>query len=215
MKLLPLIPLVLFCSSVLAQSPEPDSKAAGTVAKTSSPQKAAAWSVVGKWQCTHPAWTGTVTISADGTFSRYEGEANPVGRWSLGGLQDGVILVLAWNGWPTETVSMVGPDEFRGKVGPAVPYGEMVMRRIQPPAAPAVAPSTGPSVETRAWHQGEPPLRLIRKEDGFCALSLVTGHFQGGGEVVKVYVGDDGYWYLGGDSQQEGVAAECIVVRVR
>ena len=72
---------------------------------------------------------------------------------------------------------------------------------------------TAGRVETHTWRQGEPPVRLIRQEEGFCALSLVTGHFQGGGEVVRLYVGDDGYWYLGGQSGQEGVAAQCIVVR--
>ena len=78
------------------------------------------------------------------------------------------------------------------------------MRRIP---APAAAPAQAPAAfETRRWQQGDAPIRLIRKEEGFCALTLVTGSFQGGGEMVRVYVGDDGYWYLGGDSQQEGVA---------
>lgn len=70
----------------------------------------------------------------------------------------------------------------------------------------------GAKYEFRTWHQGNPPIRLIRKEDGYCALTLVTGHFQGGGEVAGVYIGDDGYWYLGGQSGQEGVAAQCIIV---
>ncbi len=211
MRFLSIIPLVLLCSSALAQSPESAKATFRNAAAIPPARKAAAWSVVGEWQCTHPAWTDTVKISADGTFSRTNNEVASAGRWSLGGLQDGVILVLAWNKWPTQIVVMVGPDEFLGKVGDEQPFGEMVMRRVQPPAAKSV----DPVVETRSWHQGEPPVRLIRKEEGFCALSRVTGHFQGGGETVKVYIGEDGYWYLGGESMQNDVAADCIVVRFR
>ena len=81
------------------------------------------------------------------------------------------------------------------------------------PAPPATAAGPRvPRIETRTWRQGEPAVRLIRKSEGFCALSLVTGAFSGGGEVVKVWVAPDGYWYLGGQSGQEGVAAQCIVV---
>lgn len=90
--------------------------------------------------------------------------------------------------------------------------------RPQPrqPREPSVAKTIHtPSVEIRSWHQGEAPIRLIRKDQGFCALSLVTGGFAGGGEIVKVWIGPDDYWYLGGQSQQEGVGAECIVVRYR
>jgi len=162
------------------------------------------WSVVGKWEATETDnWTDTITISPDGTFSRTEGDA---GRWTLTALQDHIALVLAWDNWPAETVTMMTPSEFRGK--------GLDMRRLEPLPSkpPRAARHRIGSVETETWRQGEPPLRLIREDEGFCALSLVTGHFQGGGEVVKVYVGDDGYWYLGGQSGQEGVAAQCIVV---
>ena len=77
---------------------------------------------------------------------------------------------------------------------------------------PAAAMASGWNVEFRHWEQGQPALKLIRKEEGVCALTGVTGHFQGSGEQVRVYVGDDGYWYLGGTSHQEGVAADCVIV---
>ena len=41
---------------------------------------------------------------------------------------------------------------------------------------------------------------MIRKEEGFCYLTAAAGAFNGGGEVANVYVGDDGYWYLGGQT---------------
>ncbi|HEY3899910.1 MAG TPA: hypothetical protein VGM54_14925 [Chthoniobacter sp.] len=91
-------------------------------------------------------------------------------------------------------------------------YTKILGATPPPPAAIAFAPQT---VETRAWRQGEPPVRLIPKDEGFCALTMVTGHFQGAGEWVKVWIADDGYWYLGGESHQEGVAAECMIVRFR
>jgi hypothetical protein len=62
------------------------------------------------------------------------------------------------------------------------------------------------------WQQGQPPVKMIHSGQGFAILTLVTGKFEGGGEHVRVYVADDGYWYLGGDSMQKGVAAEAICV---
>lgn len=43
---------------------------------------------------------------------------------------------------------------------------------------------------------------MIAKEEGFCFLTEVGGHFAGGGESVRVYIGEDGYWYLHGKSAQ-------------
>jgi len=181
--------------------------AAPSVAPAQSAQAAAPWSVVGAWACTHPDWTGTIQIAADGTFSN----PDSTGHWTLTAVRDRVILVLAWDGWPTETVTMISPDRFQARVRGQGQEGEFTMQRI---AAPEAAPAPA-AFDTRRWQQGDAAIRLIRKEEGFCALTMVTGSFQGAGEMARVYVGDDGYWYLGGDSQQEGVAAECIVVRYR
>jgi hypothetical protein len=169
------------------------------------PPPATPWSVVGIWACTHPDWTGNIQIAADGTFSNKDS----TGHWTLTASHDHVILVLAWNGWPTETVTMIDPDHFQGRVRGQGQEGDFTMHRIP---APDTAPAPA-AFETRRWQQGDAPIRLIRKDEGFCALTMVTGHFEGAGEMVRVYVADDGYWYLGGDSHQEGVAAECIIVR--
>lgn len=72
---------------------------------------------------------------------------------------------------------------------------------------------TGKSVAFYQWKQGDPPLRLIKYTDGICFLTGISGHFLGGGEQVRLWIDSDGYWYLGGQSQQQGVAAECAVVR--
>ena len=57
-------------------------------------------------------------------------------------------------------------------------------------------------------------MKVIHKDEGFCVLASLGGHFAGFGEYVRVYLDDqDGYWYLGGDSHQSGVGATAISVR--
>ena len=82
------------------------------------------------------------------------------------------------------------------------------------PAAPATAPSTTSQAanlsddllhveyQQYTWNRNDPPVRMIAKDEGFCFLSEVGGHFAGGGEATSVYIGDDGFWYLGGHSAQ-------------
>ena len=55
---------------------------------------------------------------------------------------------------------------------------------------------------------------MIHKDEGFYFLTTVRGHFQGGGEMVGVYLGQDGFWYLGGSSLQQAVMAKAMSVRV-
>jgi hypothetical protein len=48
------------------------------------------------------------------------------------------------------------------------------------------------------WKSGAAPVRMIRTDEGVCVLAGVVGGLRGGGEDVRVYPGDDGYWYLAG-----------------
>jgi hypothetical protein len=66
-----------------------------------------------------------------------------------------------------------------------------------------------------SWSQGEPPVRMIHKDEGFCFLTRVGGGFEGGGEVVLIELRDDGYYYLTGGSGQSGVHAEATAVVIR
>jgi hypothetical protein len=52
----------------------------------------------------------------------------------------------------------------------------------------------------------------LRVNEGFCYLSMVQGRFEGGGEVVRVYVSHNGRWRLEGRSLAEGVraTARCV-----
>jgi thiol-disulfide isomerase/thioredoxin len=64
------------------------------------------------------------------------------------------------------------------------------------------------------WKQGDPPLKVIHKDEGFCVLASVAGHFDGFGESVKVYLDErDGFWYLTGTSAKKGVRATAISIR--
>ncbi|HEV7402566.1 MAG TPA: hypothetical protein VGO11_06565 [Chthoniobacteraceae bacterium] len=175
------------------------------------------WSVVGKWKVKNGSWEALLELKSDGTVTRSD---DKYGHWSLTSSEGHLVLVLDWAQWQAETATMFQPDYFRGRSQ----AGEFELRRERAPEAQGGNPGTensinlkekgaGWSTEIKAWAQGEPAVRLIRKEEGFCALTKVTGAFEGGGEAVQVYVGDDGWWYLGGISQQDGVAAECVVVR--
>ena len=69
-----------------------------------------------------------------------------------------------------------------------------------------------PEIRFAHWQQGDPPLKLIHSSRGYCYLTAIGGKFMGGAEVVKLTVGEGGYWYLSGHSNQESVAAECAIV---
>jgi hypothetical protein len=62
-----------------------------------------------------------------------------------------------------------------------------------------------------AWAQGQTPEPMVPVRDSSCFLTLMTGRFKGGGELVRVFQYRD-WWFLGGTSLQEGVAdrARCV-----
>ena len=64
------------------------------------------------------------------------------------------------------------------------------------------------------WKRGEPKVKMIQRSEGFCFLSEVAGHFEGGGERVGVTIGDDGFWYLDCDTHQ-ALFARAISVKPR
>lgn len=89
-------------------------------------------------------------------------------------------------------------------------------RAADAPAAPAPAGNGvkpgGAEYRLYEWKRGAPPVRMIAKDEGFCFLSEFGGHFAGGGEAVRVYIGDDGFWYLGGKADQD-IWAKAISVK--
>jgi hypothetical protein len=70
-----------------------------------------------------------------------------------------------------------------------------------------------PEVTSHTWRRGDPPVKMIHKNQGFCVLSGIGGGFFGGGERVEIALGVDDYWYLRGSSAQASTFAEAIAVR--
>jgi hypothetical protein len=59
------------------------------------------------------------------------------------------------------------------------------------------------------WKQGQSPTYIGPADGRVCFLTSVTGRFEGWGEYVQTYI-SNGAWYLGGASQQSGVAATAV-----
>jgi hypothetical protein len=59
------------------------------------------------------------------------------------------------------------------------------------------------------WSRGQPAIRMIHQDEGFCVLSSVGGGFRGGAEWVRVFVDEEGYWTLAGGAQR-ALSAEAI-----
>lgn len=62
------------------------------------------------------------------------------------------------------------------------------------------------------WAKGDPPVKMLHKNAGFCVLSGVGGAFQGGGEVVEISLGPDDFWYLSGKSGQLTTSGEAVAL---
>ncbi len=85
-------------------------------------------------------------------------------------------------------------------------------------AGPATAPSgLGDVVSAEyaqyEWKNGDKPVRMLKRDEGFCFLTEIGGHFAGAGEVVRVYIGEDGYWYLAGESGQAELWGKAMSVK--
>jgi hypothetical protein len=191
MKPIALLLLSLFALSAFADDP--------------APSRPARSFLLGTWRGAHPHWNSTVEFRADGSFLRADGQR---GHWTLSADGDHPLLVLRWDIWGTESLDWVSENRFTGSTR----FGPFDLVR-EPDPAPGKVEAAADGPEFHTWNQGDPPLKLIRKDEGYCALTTVSGGFAGGGEAVWVSVGEDGYWYLGGRSQQEGVSATCIVIR--
>jgi hypothetical protein len=69
--------------------------------------------------------------------------------------------------------------------------------------------------QTFTWEAGQEPTKMIRQEDGFCYLSSISGALDGGGEAARVYVGEDGFWYLGGETLNGYLKLSAVAVKPR
>jgi len=69
----------------------------------------------------------------------------------------------------------------------------------------SVAGGSAPGFETKVytWTHGTAPVKMIHKDKGFCYLSSIEGLNHPNAESAWVYLGDDGFWYLGGSTYQK------------
>jgi len=84
-------------------------------------------------------------------------------------------------------------------------------------SAPAPAPAPTFSYEIVSWNHNMPKtMKLIREDEGFCALAGVGGKFNGGGEFAKVYLNQkDKTWYFEGQNVAGFGWADILVVRIK
>jgi len=108
--------------------------AAPTFAKApfTSPLWTPNWNPVGIWDSTQPNWTDALSIKPDGTFSRASSPDS--GHWFPANIQNHNALILEWDHWKPEVISLVDPDNLQEDY----PDGTFLMHRRQPTIANAV-----------------------------------------------------------------------------
>ena len=90
------------------------------------------WTIVGEWRVTHPDWTDILTLHADGSATT--AQQGTTAKWTLTAEGGTPLLVLRWDQYGTESLTMVGPHHFRGQIGG---HSNIDMRRgKEAPAAP-------------------------------------------------------------------------------
>ncbi len=67
---------------------------------------------------------------------------------------------------------------------------------------------------TYEWQHNAAPVKMIHKDEGFCYLADIGGAFDGGAEVARVYIGDDGFWYLHGSTGRGFLVVRATAVKI-
>jgi hypothetical protein len=124
--------LVLLCLAPIARSADPEP----------APVQIAPARVPGNWMALHPEWRGNIVFYPDGTFVRPHIGG---GRWLVTNDEEKSLVVLRWNSWGTETLTVISPDHLRGPQK----RGTFRLYRI-PPAPPDVLPANRDLAEVEA-----------------------------------------------------------------
>ena len=115
-----------------------------------------------------------------------------------------------------------GGDGTFGIDAPNVPNGRLVVQDsgnvgIKKPNPQAPLDVKG-EIRGKPWHsqtfewgKDQPKVRMTKSDHSVCFLTLVSGYFYGGGEIVEIS-DTGGYWWLGGAAVQRDVRAQarCI-----
>jgi len=104
-----------------------------------------------------------------------------------------------------------GDRGYRGYAGAKGDKGDRGDRGYTGSRGPQGPPGKLSYTNEYSWYEGTPHRRMLHKDKAVCFLTYITGKFEGAGEYVYTYT-KDGYWYLGGNSQQWQVMgkARCI-----
>jgi hypothetical protein len=111
-KILTAIVLIVAAAHLRAQSPAASEPAGSPTAAAEDAHPR--WSVAGEWQVTHPLWRDVVTLSVDGSF--VTSSKGLTGKWILSASGGTPMIVLLWDLYGTESLTMVDISHFRGQV---------------------------------------------------------------------------------------------------
>jgi hypothetical protein len=73
--------------------------------------------------------------------------------------------------------------------------------------------SLAAEVEKYHWQAGDEPIRMIHRNEGICFLSKIGGIWNRPGDEARVWIGDDGFWYLAGGDAEMKAFAQAMSVR--
>ena len=111
-KLLMVIALIAAAIDLHAQAPAAPAPTAA--ADDPSRDTVPRWSAAGEWQVTHPLWRDVAALSVDGTF--VTSRKGMTGKWILSASGGTPMIVLLWDLYGTESLTMVDGSHFRGQV---------------------------------------------------------------------------------------------------
>jgi hypothetical protein len=136
-------------------------------------------SIPGTYTGRHPHWTDSVTIAADGTYARGNGDP---GRWWI----EGTTLVLGWTNWGPERLELQADGSFRASSnGFTLARGVIVVSPpvVRPPVIvrpPVVVTPPAPSCRATLLEMGHAASALMFCDDALepaCADALLrAGH---------------------------------------
>ena len=125
----------------------------------------------GRYNANHPHWSGFVTINADHTYARDNGDP---GTWTY----DGTTLVLAWRNWAPETLTRQPDGSFR-----AASNGFTIVAAQPVVALPPPPPSNGELIVNGGFEQG------AIGQGSFQHVAELPGWRRASGDAVEVQRG--------------------------
>jgi hypothetical protein len=186
---------------------------------------------VGRWRCFYKSdWSTGLRLLAKGSDEKLKSLAvaelkSPTdaerqialadGWWSLAEKESGVARdSLRRHAGGIYQVALPGLASALKKAEVGVRLKEIaVLGTVHTPASgDTTAGEFHYTVNEHSWKRGQPIVRLMQKNRGFCFLASVSGHFAGYGEAARVCVTKEGFWSLDARSGQDALSATAISI---